>query len=148
MGTIHRSQSRAFLVTITLLLSPCHLVILSPCHASDGHIDSPMYKLPELPPAPRVEVVFPDRAIELWLKALQRPEADLKCKAADAIALGYQRGMKGLEKTVGPLKATLDVPDQHSTVRQAVARTLIALDAREAAESLFHQARLGSRAMR
>jgi HEAT repeat protein len=106
-----------------------------------------MYKSPDIP-MPRVEVVFPERLTELWLKALARPETDLKCKAADAIALARRRGMKELETTIAPLRAALDQADQHPTVRLAVARTLIALEARETAPSLWQQAQSGSRELR
>jgi HEAT repeat protein len=124
-------------------LSPCLLVSLSPCllvsaQASDDVIDSPMYRAPELPEPP-VVTAFPD-AKELWLKALARPEADLRCKAADTIALAHRRGMKGLETTIAPLVAALERPDQHPSARLAAAQALITLDARCAAPSLFQQA--------
>ncbi|HMF14839.1 MAG TPA: hypothetical protein VKE94_21135, partial [Gemmataceae bacterium] len=131
----------------------CLLVCLTTCfssgaRAADNYIDSPMYKSPELPVAPRVVVSFPEKAIGLWLKALERPEADLKCRAADAIALAHRRGVKGLEVTVGPLHAALDQADQHPTVLFAVARTLIELDARESAPSLLEQARASTNQLR
>lgn len=115
--------------------------VLCPCPvraAFDEVIDSPMYQAPDLP-APPVVMVFPEEAKGLWLKALERPEADLRCKAADAIALAQRRGVKGLETTVAPLLAALDRPDQHPAVRLAVAQALIALDARDAAPSLLRQ---------
>jgi HEAT repeat protein len=102
----------------------------------DEIIDSPMYSTPQLP-APREVIEFPEGAIPLWLKALERPEADMRCKAADAIALAQRRGMKGLETTVAPLIAAIDRADQHPAVRLALAHALIALDARQAAPSLF-----------
>jgi HEAT repeat protein len=107
-----------------------------------------MYKAPELPAAPRIVTIFPEQAIGLWVKALERPEADLKCRAADAIALAHRRNIKGLEVTIGPLRAALDREDQHPTVRLAVARTLIELDARDAAATLLKQAQAGSSQMR
>src|SRR5262249_13908871 len=133
-------------------LSSCFLILLSPClrvsrGSSDEVIDSPMYSKPDLP-APRVITVFPEEAIGLWLKALERPDADTRCKAADAIALARRRGVKGLEKTVAPLLAALDRPDQHSTVRLPVAQALIALEAKDAAPSLFRQAQAGGSDLR
>src|SRR5690349_8418654 len=80
-------------------LSPCLLVcgvVCEEARAYDEAIDSPMYRLPDLP-GPRVVVEFPQGAVTLWLRALERPEADLKCKAADAIARARSRGVKGLE---------------------------------------------------
>jgi HEAT repeat protein len=129
-------------VALYLLLSPCHLDTLSPCHAKDEIIDSPMYQDPDLP-APPVVMVFPQGAKELWLKALQRPEAEMRYRAADAIALAHRRGFKGMETTVAPLVTVLDQPDQHPTVRLAAARALVTLEARAAAPSLFKQAQTG-----
>src|SRR5262245_38171293 len=88
------------LLTLLVTLSPCHLVTLSPCHgAFDEVIDSPMYKAPELPVRP-VERIFPEAALPLWLKVLERPEVDLKYQAAEAITKARRRGVKGLEITV------------------------------------------------
>jgi HEAT repeat protein len=106
-----------------------------------------MYKDPELP-TPRVELFLPEKTKDLWLRALVRPEADWKCKAADAIAKAHRRGVKGLETAVGPLVAALDRPDQHPAVRLAAARALVELDARDAAESLFRQAQAGDADLR
>src|SRR6266481_5057720 len=106
--------TRRGLLTVGLLL-----FILHPSSfilAFDDVIDSPMYKSPDLP-MPRVVMVFPEEAIGLWLKALERPEADMRCKAADAIALAQRRGVKGLAATIAPLLAALDRADQHATVR-------------------------------
>ncbi len=125
------------------------LVCLSAClpvceaRAYDEAIDAPMYRSPDLP-GPRGVVVFPEKALALWLRALERPEADLKCKAADAFAQARRRGVKGLQAAVAPLLAALDRLDQPPTVRLAVARALVALDAREAAGSLWRHAESGS----
>ena len=51
----------------------------------DEVIDSPLYTDPDVPSA-RVAKVFPPRLTGLWLRALGRPETDLKCQAAAAIA--------------------------------------------------------------
>jgi HEAT repeat protein len=106
-----------------------------------------MYKSPELP-EPKVEWVFPEKAKDLWLKALERLEADLKCKAADAIARAHRQGVKGLEASVHPLMATLQRPDEHPAVRLAVARALVTLDVRDAAQPLFEQAQRGDSELR
>jgi HEAT repeat protein len=108
----------------------------------DPVIDSPMYQSPAFP-GPPVEVIFPEELKPLWLRALQRPEADLRCKAAETIARARQRGMRGLETTVGPLLEALDQAGQTGAVRLAVAQALIALDAREAAPSLLRHAQSG-----
>jgi len=140
---------RFFLLCVFLCVL-CDSVVRfsSPARADfDPVIDSPMYHLPDVPIAPEVNV-FPDGLKELWLRALERPEADMRYKAADAIALGHKMGMKGLETTIAPLLAALDRPDQSPTVRLALARALIVLEARESGSSLFHQAQAGSSDLR
>jgi HEAT repeat protein len=101
-----------------------------------------MYRDPELP-VPRVEYLFPEKAKALWLRALERPEVELRCRAAETIAEAHRRGMKGLETTIPALLKALDRADQHPTVRLAAARTLIALEARQAEASLLRHAQSG-----
>lgn len=136
-------RMRSLIVWLSLCLvaalSPC----LSDCRADfDELIDSPMYQAPDLPAA-RVEYVLPEKTKALWMKALRRPEEDLNCKAAEAIAEAHRQGVKGLETTVAPLLEVLDRPEQRPYVRLAAARTLVALDAREAAPSFLECARAG-----
>jgi HEAT repeat protein len=135
-----------FWAGVYVLWTPCLI-----CHGADPEfdplIDSPMYHIPDVPMPPLVKV-FPEGLKELWLRALERPEADMKCKTADAIGQAYQSGMKGLETTIAPLTALLDRPDQHATVRLAIARALIILKARDSAPSLFRQAQAGSSDLR
>jgi HEAT repeat protein len=131
-------------LSLAVALSPC----LPACRGDfDEVIDSPMYKNPDLP-ASRLEMIFPEKAKGLWVKALRRPEADMRCKAAEAVTLACQRGVTGLETFVGPLAEALDQPDQHPAVRLAAAQALVALDARDAAPSLFAHAQSDGREMR
>src|SRR5262249_42911072 len=144
MACVTNFKTYAIFFSLLVALSAC----LPDCAKADDRIDSPMYKLPELPVAPREEVTFPEKLLDLWLKALERPEADVKCKAADAIMIAHQRGVKGLDRAVALLVAALARADQHPTARLAVARTLIALDAKESAATLLQQARTGNQQMR
>jgi HEAT repeat protein len=114
----------------------CLVVALTGRANADDVIDSPMYRTPELPLAPVVKT-YPKGLAKLWLDALERPEADYKCNAALAIASAHERGMKGLEITIAPLLRELDRADGNPTVRVAVVRALVTLDAREAAPQLF-----------
>src|SRR5262245_16727409 len=129
-----------------LAASALLLAVAAPGMALDDAIDSPMYLTPKLPTAP-VVTAFRD-AKDLWLRALERPEADLRCKAADAIALAARHGAKGLESTIAPLQDALDIADQHPAVRLAVAKALIELDARKVAPSLLQQALMGGNDLR
>ena len=135
-------------LTKSVLCLASLLALAGPLWADfDPVIDSPMYKLPDLPAQP-VVMVFPEEAKALWLRALERPDADTKCKAADTIALARRRGVKGLESTVAPLLAQLDQRDQHPAARLAVAKALIALDARQAAPNLLRQSQAGGSDLR
>jgi HEAT repeat protein len=122
------------------------LVLARPAQGFDKLIRSRMYHDPELP-MPRVVVEYKG-ATDLWLKALARPEADLKCQAADTIALAQHRGVAGLPSTIGPLRTELNRPDQHPAVLLAVAKALVTLEARQTAPSLFQQAQIGGADLR
>jgi HEAT repeat protein len=127
------------------LLVSCLLVSPNPGLARadfDPVIDSPMYQAPDLPGPPSVRH-FPEKAKDLWLRALERPDADSRRQVADAIVLAHRRGHKGMESTVPALISVLDQADQHPAVRLAAARTLIELDAKEAAATLWKQAESG-----
>ncbi len=146
-----RARYFPFIILFCVFLCVLCDSVVSSCSLAradfDPVIDSPMYHIPDLPKPPEV-YVFPDGLRELWLRALERPEVDMRYKAADAIARAHQMGMKGLETTVAPLHAALDRPDQHPTVRSALARALIVLEARESAPSLFREAQAGNSELR
>lgn len=116
-----------------LLSALLALALALPSSAADV-IDSPMYRDPELVP-PKVVRTFPAGLADRWRAALDRPEADLQAQAAAAIALAHERGMSGLEATVGPLTRLLESPAP--AVRAAAAGALVALDARDAAPALL-----------
>jgi HEAT repeat protein len=146
------STTRHFvLMAAGLLVSACPAVPSSSCHATTPPafevVDSPMYKTPDLP-VPGIENILPKGTLELWLRALERPEADLKCQAAQAIALAHRRGVKGMHATIGALSAALDRPDQHATARLAIARALVTLDARASAALLHRHAQAAGGSLR
>src|SRR5262245_64974831 len=85
-----------------LLLSAFVLLAVGPAWAADPVLDSVMYSDPKVPAA-QVVKVFPPRLLPLWLAALERPEDDLKCQAAAAIALARKREMPSLAAAVSPL---------------------------------------------
>jgi HEAT repeat protein len=121
------------------LYSILFLSLPGPLQAFDPELDSVMYHNPELL-RPRVVPVLPAGATSLWLKALERPELELRCRAADTISQAHEIGLKGLEVTLAPLRAALDQTDQDPAVRLAAAHALVVIDAREAAPSLLQQA--------
>src|SRR5262249_1261984 len=108
----------------------------------DPAVDSVMYHDPDLPIPERYPVFAPE-LLPLWLKALNRPEADMRRLAAATIAQARRRDMPGLEPAVAPLLPTLIRPAQPAAGRLAAARALVALDAREPAEPLFRLSQAG-----
>jgi HEAT repeat protein len=116
--------------------------ILHPSRGADPVVDSPMYRDPQLP-TPRPVPVFSERLLPMWLETLERPEKDLKCRAALSIAEARRRGMKGLEAAVPALVRELERPDQDRTVQASMARALVGLDARESAAALAQAAAAG-----
>jgi HEAT repeat protein len=131
------------ILSLLACLSAGHL---SAARADETDLDSPMYQDPALPAARVVTVAVGAR--DLWLRALARPEAEMKCRATQAIVLAHGRGVKGLAATVPPLRAELDRPGQHPTVRLVVAQALITLDARDTAPSLLREAQAGDSDLR
>jgi HEAT repeat protein len=111
-------------------------LLLATAVQAEDVVDSPMYRDPDLP-KPRIVKLFPDRCIPLWLQALERPEADFRSKAALTIAEAREAGMAGLEVTIPSLIRELERTDQHPSVRLAVARALVALEAKTAAPALL-----------
>jgi HEAT repeat protein len=128
----------AFFIPHSLIPFFALLVVLAAASSGQGWdrvIDSPMYREAELmiPPG---ELSFPAAAKELWLRALERPEADMKCQAAQAISLAHRDGIAGFQSTIPALQKELDQAS-HPVVRLALAEALITLEAREAADRLL-----------
>jgi HEAT repeat protein len=140
-------RSAACLGWLLALAAPAHASDPARAHAFDEGIDTPMYHAPELPTFHLVSV-FPEGAKPLWLKALARPEADFKCKAAAAITRAARKEVKGLDMMAAPLIEELDRPEQNPAARLAIAEALIALDAKQAAPVLLRQSQAGNSDLR
>jgi HEAT repeat protein len=100
-----------------------------------GLIDLPMYDDPAID-EPAVEVTFHPRLKPLWLRALQRPETELRRQAAEAFATAVGRGMTGFDEVVPALLDRLS-SDEEPAVRLAVAEALAAIDDPSAADALL-----------
>ncbi|MCI0681443.1 MAG: hypothetical protein L0Y71_05000 [Gemmataceae bacterium] len=106
-----------------------------------------MYKLPELA-VPPIVTRLPEQAKELWLRALASQEMDLQIKAAGAIGRAHRRGFAGMDTTIAPLMTAFDKADVKAAARLAMARTLVALDARASAAKLLEHAQSGDSDLR
>lgn len=138
-GILQRRHWFVVGVVPALLLAICRPTLAG---GEQLRIDSPMFEEPHLEISEHV-LVFSPGLKDLWLQALERPEADLQRQAADAIALAHGYGMQGLSETVDALAAALQKPDQHPVVKYSAGRALIALDARDKADVLWKQAQSG-----
>ena len=83
-----------------------------------------------------VKIGFAAGLKELWFKALQRPDAELQRMVIDSLAIAQRQGMPGLDEARPRLLELLDEPNQSLDVVRAIAQALIALDARDQAETL------------
>ena len=120
----------------------------SPNSAPGVEPNSLMESDPDIVTPELVNKIFSPKLKPLWLKAMAQPEVDLKRQAADTIAEARQRGMTDLEDTAEDLTRELEAVDQHPVVKLSAARTLILLDARQAAPVLFKHAADGGQDMR
>jgi HEAT repeat protein len=125
--------------TLICILASATLAAAAPPRVPDA-IDSPMTTDPLILVSEAVPT-FPPGILDLWMKALERPEHEARGKAAASMALAHQRGMAGVSAAVPALVRALEVDDQPASVRVAVARALVVLDARDAAAKLFAHVR-------
>ena len=87
--------------------------------------------------APEPLVFFPAKNVPLWLTALARPEADLQRRAAEAIAEAHLLGCSDLDDAKPILVQIVAAEKTNSAARLAAARTLVVLEAKESADTLF-----------
>ncbi len=86
---------------------------------------------------------FDSRLIELWGKAIARPEAELQLRAALSIARAHRLGMTGWDDSGEELLNQFDVAKDKPDLQLALAEALIELDFRTAAPSLLQSAKIG-----
>lgn len=130
-----------------IFLACAGLLLANSALAGDREYDSPMYRDPVIP-VPGHVITFAPGILSMWLQALERPEVDLRCRAALAIAAARRLGLRDTDRAIAPLIRVLEKPGQDEAVRLAVAQALIELDARDAAASLWAQAESGNHDLR
>lgn len=86
---------------------------------------------------------LPEGLAELWLKALQHPESDLRRQAADSITAAHPYGLPVSDQLIEALVNVLETPDEHPVAVTAAARALVTIDAQQAAPRLLESARRG-----
>lgn len=102
----------------------------------DKLIDSPMSIDPLLPVA-KTYNTFDDRLAGLWFQALNQTDSRTRFEAAAAIASAASQGMTGLDMMTSRLASMVESGDEHFLTRQAAAKALVALNAKEHAKTLW-----------
>lgn len=105
-------------------------------------IEYARFKDPEIDP-PRPVLAVSPASLPLWIQALEASEMDLRREAADTLVEAYRQGLSQAKQAEPALLKALTAPGQHRLVVAAVARALIALDCRHAAEKLWALAQTG-----
>ena len=103
-------------------------------------IEMIMFRIPELP-TPPYQFEVPSDPIDLWLKAIARPDPPLQRLTIDTIAIANGHKMKGLDVFIPHLVDLLRQEQTDREVRLAAIRTLSVLEATSEAELLADLAR-------
>ncbi len=79
---------------------------------------------------------FPEGLLDLWTKAIERPDAELQRMAIDSLAIAHVAGLKNADQLRSKLLAIMNAPDQNLDLIRSTANALIKLDAKTEAPSL------------
>ena len=101
-----------------------------------AEFDSPKDQDPFIPPLEPV-ITFSPELLPLWLVALDRDEADLKRLVAETIAAARREGWHEVDGAAAPLIRQFGSESNDRMTREAIASTLVQLDARQAADVFF-----------
>lgn len=117
------------LILIGLLLYSLSTLLFTRSFASEplGEYDMAMYERPAFASL-QTEEVFPEGLLELWTRALQRPDVELQRMVIDSMAIAHQRGLDGVETLRPNLREILQTPNQNVNLVRAAAHALIVLD--------------------
>ncbi|WP_182870134.1 HEAT repeat domain-containing protein [Stieleria mannarensis] len=125
----------AGLAAFTLIGVDCRFTSAAEPVSSILDVDDVMGTDPTFPYR-ETQLVISNDAIPLWIEALGKPNAQLQRVTADTIAIAHRRGMDGIDAALPALVGLAEQNDLAPSVRRAVVRTLIELDARDQAPLL------------
>ncbi|TWU10418.1 HEAT repeat domain-containing protein [Allorhodopirellula heiligendammensis] len=91
--------------------------------------DMAMYQRPAFPPI-QVDQVFSDGLLELWTKALNRPDVELQRMVIDSLSIAHQGGLPGADGLRPKLRELMTVPDQNLDLVRSAAHALIVLESK------------------
>ena len=104
--------------------------------AEEIRIEFVMERDPAITPVPTV-MMFSPKVLPLWLEALARPEAEMQRMAAETIADAHAFDLPDIEKAKPGLIKVVSADATNAAARFSAARTLIVMDAKDAAAVLF-----------
>ncbi len=97
--------------------------------------DLPIYESPDVQSTLDYKD-FQAGLLELWMKALQRPDAELKRMVIDSMIIAHQKGLKGVDAIKPDMVALLKSPDQSLDLVRSASNALVVLDSRDHASLL------------
>ena len=140
--TVLQPSSRFFSLWIFSFCLASVVVLQGRCVSAASPFDVydlEMHSRPQLPDGPLV-YTFPDGLLEVWSKAVDRPDPELQRMVIDSIVIANRRGMPNIESMRDKLTEQLRKPKQDLTVLIATAGALIAFDQSDMAEELANLA--------
>ncbi len=114
--------------------APLHAQIIEYDQFDD--YDLAMFDRPKLVWKAESKVEYGDGLIELWSRALDRPDAELQRLVIDTLAIAHRRGVEGVDAMKPRLIEMAKTPDQSLDVVRALSQTLIEFDASDQAPVL------------
>jgi len=101
----------------------------------DPAVDQLQEKVPDIPLPPRVIESGPPY-IDLWRRALQEGDDDVKRQTCDLLINANEQGMAGLDVLLPAVADQLDDDDASQLLKHSAALTLMAFDYRQAADAI------------
>lgn len=120
-------------VSIIGLCLTCCLPMLGDCQAQNvfdqfDDYDLMMFDRPKVVWVTPSAATFPDGLVELWGRALVRPEPELQRLVIDTLPAASQLGVEGVRELTPTLIELSRAPDQSLDVLRSICQTLIAFD--------------------
>lgn len=105
-------------------------------HADEIRIQFAMLSDPSLD-LPTATWKLPEGTVPLWRQALARPETEYQVRAAEAVVRAHEEGLDEVDALEPDVLRVLKAESTSVAARYAAARAAIALNARQASESLL-----------
>lgn len=85
------------------------------------------------------KIVISSEPLDLWMRALKRPNPGLQRASLDALSLAHHRGMEGCDVAIPVILEILESEELPLATRRAAIKTLVQLEAKQTADLLANQ---------